>query len=127
MGTTIAERLDRLDPGRRPELPETTGTIRLDVREDGRTEHWYLLIADQQVRVIRSAEDADLVVRADRRIFDRLAGGQDHVAASLLRNDLTVHGNVGLLPMLRRIFPGPAGARHPRELGRAAVAGRDQR
>ncbi|MEH1164213.1 SCP2 sterol-binding domain-containing protein [Micromonospora sp. CPCC 205539] len=128
MGTTVAEHLRQLGSGRRTDLPETTaGTMRLDAREDGWTEHWYLTIADQHVRVDRSADDAELVVRAERTVFDRLASGQTHLAEALLRNELTVQGNMRLLMLLRRIFPGPAGARHPRELGRAALAGRDER
>ena len=64
MGATAEQYLRQLDAGRRPDLPETTaGTLRLDVRDDGSTDHWYLTIADQQVRVARSTEDADLVVR----------------------------------------------------------------
>ncbi|MFJ6166664.1 SCP2 sterol-binding domain-containing protein [Micromonospora orduensis] len=125
MGTTVVRYLQQLDDGRRPDLPETTaGTLRLDVRGDGCTEHWYLTVADQRVRVTRSADEADLVVRADRVVFDRLANGSAHVAAALLRNDITVRGDLRLLTLLRRIFPGPDGARHPRELGRAALAGR---
>ena len=76
MGTTAAQFLQHLDAGRRPDLPEATaGTLRLDMREDGCTDHWYLTVADQQVRVTRSADDADLVVRADRAVFDQLANG----------------------------------------------------
>ncbi|MGK5739486.1 SCP2 sterol-binding domain-containing protein [Micromonospora sp. URMC 103] len=125
MGTTAADYLAALTPGRRPDLPEATaGTLRLDAREDGRTDHWYLTVADQQVEVSRSSEDADLVVRAPRAVFDRLANGGVHVSEALLRNDLTVQGNIRLLMLLRRIFPGPADARHPRALGRAATTGR---
>ncbi|WP_051723962.1 SCP2 sterol-binding domain-containing protein [Micromonospora chokoriensis] len=125
MGTTVEQHLQQLDAGRRPDLPETTaGTLRLDVRSDGCTEHWYLTIADQHVRVTRSADDAELVVRADRAVFDRMARGELHPGAGLLRNELTVQGNMQLLMLLRRIFSGPRGARHPRELGRAALVGR---
>ncbi|MCX5070102.1 SCP2 sterol-binding domain-containing protein [Micromonospora lupini] len=123
MGTTAARFLQDLDPGRRADLPATTaGTLRLDMRGDGCTDHWYLTVADQHVRVNRSADDADLLVRADRAVFDQLANGRLHLAEALLRNELTVRGDMALLMLLRRIFPGPAGARHPRELGRAALA-----
>ncbi|WP_422752529.1 SCP2 sterol-binding domain-containing protein [Micromonospora sp. WMMD708] len=119
MGTSVAEFLDRWDGGRRPDLPETTsGTLRLDAAEDGHTAHWRLTIRDQRVEVTRSADDADLVVRADREVFDRLASGRTHLATALLRNDLSVRGNMRLLMMLRRIFPGPSDARHPREVAR---------
>jgi putative sterol carrier protein len=128
MGATIAEHLRQLGAGRRTDLPDTTaGTMRLDAGEDGHTEHWYLTVADQHVRVTRSGDDAELVIRATPAVFDRLASGESHVATALLRNELTVQGNLRLLMLLRRIFPGPAGARHPRELGRAAIAGREGR
>ncbi|WFE49270.1 SCP2 sterol-binding domain-containing protein [Micromonospora sp. WMMD1155] len=125
MGATAEQYLRQLDAGRRPDLPETTaGTLRLDVRGDGFTDHWYLTVADQHVRVTRSADDADLVVRADRWVFDRMVNGELHPGAAMLRNELTMRGEMRLLLVLRRIFAGPADARHPRELGRAALAGR---
>ncbi|WCN83444.1 SCP2 sterol-binding domain-containing protein [Micromonospora sp. LH3U1] len=125
MGTTAAQYLQQFDAGRRANLAETTaGTLRLDIRGDGCTDHWYLTVADQHVQINRSADDADLVVRADRTIFDQMANGEMHLATALLRNELVVQGDLRLLTLLRRIFPGPAGARHPRELGRAALEGR---
>ncbi|MGW5558238.1 SCP2 sterol-binding domain-containing protein [Micromonospora sp. NPDC003944] len=125
MGATAEQYLQQLDAGRRPNLPETTaGTLRLDVRDDGSTEHWYLTICDQQVQVARSTDDADLVVRADRWVFDQMVDGRLHPGAALLRNDLTLQGDMRLLMVLRRIFAGPSGARHPRDLGRTALAAR---
>ncbi|MBM0276698.1 SCP2 sterol-binding domain-containing protein [Micromonospora tarensis] len=125
MGVTAEQYLRELDAGRRPDLPETTaGTVRLDVRGDGCTDHWYLTIADQHVRVARSADDAELVIRAERWVFDRMVNGELHPGAALLRNELAVQGNMRLLMLLRRLFARPAGARHPRELGRAATAAR---
>ncbi|GAA3762744.1 SCP2 sterol-binding domain-containing protein [Micromonospora maritima] len=117
MSVSAAEHLARGAAGRHPELPETTsGTIRLDLRDGGHTDHWYLTIDRQDVRVDRLAEEADLVVRADREVFDRMATGRLHPAAALLRNDLTVQGDLKLLLTLRRLFPGPPDARHPRDV-----------
>lgn len=127
MGTTAEQYLQQLDAGRRPNLPETTaGTLRLDLRDDGSTQHWYLTVSDQQVQVTRSADDADLVVRADRWVFDQMVSGRLHPGAALLRNDITLQGDMRLLMVLRRIFAGPSGARHPRDLGRAALAAQSQ-
>lgn len=115
MGRSAAEYLAEEMAGGHPDLPENTaGTLRLDLRDGGQTEHWYLVVDRQEVRVTRSYEEADLVVRADRKVFDRIAEGHLHPMAALLRNDLTVEGNLRLLPALRRLFPGPPGARHPR-------------
>ncbi|MEH0930277.1 SCP2 sterol-binding domain-containing protein [Micromonospora sp. CPCC 205558] len=125
MGATAEQYLQQLDAGRRPDLPESTaGTLRLDVRDEGSTDHWYLTISDQQVRVARSTEDADLVVGADRWVFDRMVNGELHPGAAMLRNELTVQGNMRLLMLLRRVFAGPSDARHPRELGQSAMDAR---
>lgn len=105
--------------GRYTDLPETTaGTLRLDVVEDGRTDHWYLTVADQTVRVTRSGEEAELVVRLAPDVLEALTSGQVRIGAALLRNDLTVRGRLPLLMTLRRIFPGPPDARHPRTVAR---------
>ncbi|MCW3815051.1 SCP2 sterol-binding domain-containing protein [Micromonospora sp. DR5-3] len=116
MGSSAVEHLERRVAGRHPDLPENTaGSLRLDLRDGGRTEHWYLTIDQQDVRVSRSSDNAELVVGGDREVFDRLAEGGLNPAAAVLRNDLTVQGNLRLLLTLRRLFPGPPGARHPRE------------
>ncbi|MEH1058730.1 SCP2 sterol-binding domain-containing protein [Micromonospora sp. CPCC 206171] len=122
MATSGADFLERLTSRRRPQLPETlTGTIRLDLHDGGSTEHWYLTVHDQRVDVTRSPDDADLVVRADREVFGRLADGRTEVVQSLMRNELTVQGEMRLLLILRRIFPGPADARHPRDVARESL------
>ena len=124
MSVSVVEHLTRGTAGRHPELPETTsGTIRLDLRDGGRTEHWYLTIDRQDVRVDRLAEEADLVVGADREVFDQLAAGRLHPFAAMLRNDLVARGEFKLLMTLRRIFPGPPDARDPgaADGGRTAV------
>ncbi|WP_200210603.1 SCP2 sterol-binding domain-containing protein [Micromonospora coerulea] len=116
MRLSATQHLARRVAGRHPELPENiAGTLRLDLRDGGHTEHWYLTIGQQHVDVAPSADDAELIVRGDRGVFDRMAAGELHLAAALLRNDLTVQGNVQLLGTLRRLFPGPPDARHPRE------------
>ncbi|MFG1883673.1 SCP2 sterol-binding domain-containing protein [Micromonospora sp. NPDC049102] len=125
MATTASSYLEQLDTSRSFDLPETTtGTLRLDLRDDGHTEHWYLTVAGQHLAVTRSAEDADLIVRAARSVFDELVNGDLPPGTAMLRNELTLRGDMRLLLVLRRVLPGPKGARHPRELGRAALARR---
>ncbi|MEV0328792.1 SCP2 sterol-binding domain-containing protein [Micromonospora echinospora] len=105
--------------GRHTDVAETTaGTVRLDISENGWTDHWYLTVERQTVRVTRSAEEAELVVRADREVFDQLATGRTHIIGALLRNDVTARGRLPLLTVLNRILPGPPGARHPRDVAR---------
>ncbi|WP_416905484.1 SCP2 sterol-binding domain-containing protein [Micromonospora echinospora] len=114
-----AEYLAHRASGRHTDLPETTaGTVRLDVGESGWTDHWYLTVEKQTVRVTRSAEEAELVVRADREVFDQLVSGRTNIVGALLRNDVRARGRLPLLMVLRRIFPGQPGARHPRDVAR---------
>ncbi|WFE60950.1 SCP2 sterol-binding domain-containing protein [Micromonospora sp. WMMD712] len=111
--------------GRHEDLPDTVnGTVRLDIRDDGSTDHWFLTIGDQQVGVSRSAEAADLVVAGDREVFDRLVAEGTHIGAALVRNDVTAQGDLRLLMVLRRLLPGPPDARHPREVAVRAAAAR---
>ncbi|MFJ8580562.1 SCP2 sterol-binding domain-containing protein [Micromonospora sp. NPDC093277] len=119
MGDSMAERLIEQAAGRHPELPEgTAGTVRLDLHDGGTTDHWYLTIDHQNVQVGRSTADADTVVHADRAVFDQLAAGYPRLVAALLRNDINVQGDMRLLLTLRRLFPGPSEARHPRNADR---------
>ncbi|MFU8849795.1 SCP2 sterol-binding domain-containing protein [Micromonospora sp. SL1-18] len=119
MGGSIAEHLIEQVVGHHPEIPENTaGTVRLDLHDGGSTEHWYLTIDHQNVQVARATGEADMVVHADREVFERLATGNPRLVSALLRNDITVQGDVRLLLTLRRLFPGPPGARHPRQAER---------
>ncbi|MEU3457417.1 SCP2 sterol-binding domain-containing protein [Micromonospora sp. NPDC006766] len=123
MGGSIAEHLIEQVAGRHPEIPENTvGTVRLDLHDGGTTEHWRLAIDHQDVQVARSTAEADMVVHADRGVFERLATGSPRLVAALLRNDITVQGDVRLLLTLRRLFPGPPGAHRPRAPERVAGA-----
>jgi putative sterol carrier protein len=125
MARSAGEFLKQLSGGPHHELPEfATGTVRLDVCEGGRTEHWYLVLHKQRVDVLRSAQDADLVLQGDREAFDRLATGQRRLVESLMRNELNVQGNLQLALALRRILPGPSDARHPRHVAQQDVGRR---
>ncbi|TDB71448.1 SCP2 sterol-binding domain-containing protein [Micromonospora sp. KC723] len=122
MASSAVEFLKQLGSGIRQELPESvSGTVRLDLREGGHTEHWYLVLHNQRVDVRRSPQDADLVLCGDREAFDQLASGRRRLVESLMRNELSVIGDLQLALSLRRILPGPPGARHPREFARQEV------
>ncbi|WP_428966770.1 SCP2 sterol-binding domain-containing protein [Micromonospora fluostatini] len=120
--TTVEEQLCHSVPGRHADLPETTcGTVRLDLHTGEHTQHWYLTIADQRVEVTRSVAEADLVIGAERAVLDQIAAGELHLSAAFLRNALTARGDLRLMMLLRRLFPGPAGARHPRDAAREGL------
>ncbi|TDB70410.1 SCP2 sterol-binding domain-containing protein [Micromonospora sp. KC721] len=125
MATSAAEFLKRLNGRPHPELPEyATGTVRLDVCEGDRTEHWYLVLHKQRVDVSRSERDADLVLRGNRESFDRLASGRRRLVESLMRAELSLRGDIALALALRRLLPGPPDARHPRQAAEQEIARR---
>ena len=110
------EELDR--QGHHPVLEELTGTIRLDLRDEHGTEHWYVTVKAGDVQVSRDDRRADCVVHADRRVFDQMVTGQLNQWQGWLRNLYTVEGNGLLFRLFANVFPGPAGARHPYDLYR---------
>jgi predicted lipid carrier protein YhbT len=91
-----------------PALGRVTGTVRCDVTErDGTVEHWYVTIKKGDVKVSNKSGAADAVVRADRKLFDGFASGNENVTAALLRGVLDIEGDLQLLSMFQRVFPGP--------------------
>jgi SCP-2 sterol transfer family len=96
------------DRGHEPALGRVTGTVRCDVAEsDGSVEHWYVTIKKGDVTVSHKSGAADAVVRADRKLFDGFASGKVNVMAALLRGVVGIDGDLQLLSMFQRVFPGP--------------------
>ncbi|GHJ42667.1 hypothetical protein Cs7R123_00090 [Catellatospora sp. TT07R-123] len=92
--------------GSHPLLETTTGTIRFDLTGTGRTEHWYTSIDRGRVDVTRGTHHADCVVRVERAIFDGIVTGHVNTMAASLRGQVEVEGELQLVVMLQRLFPG---------------------
>lgn len=95
-----------------------TGAVRLDIKHEGQIERWFLLFEGGRVRVSKEERSVDLVMQGTRNLFDRLVQGQTRVAASMLRNELNVEGDMRLMMIVGRIFPDPPHreSTHPRRL-----------
>ena len=94
--------------GREPALGRVTGTVRCDLLNGGgRVEHWYVTIKKGDIAVSHKNSAADAVVRADRKLFDGFASGNVNVMAAMLRGVLEIEGDLQLLALFQRIFPGP--------------------
>lgn len=102
--------------GHEPLLERTEQTVRLDLREDGRTEHWRLMVRYGSVRVSRDQADAECVITATRDVFDQVVTGRTKPLAAWLRNEMTVEGRLYALLMLERLLPSRPGAHDPRAL-----------
>jgi hypothetical protein len=101
-------------------LPEKyDGTIRFDLSEHERTDHWLITIHRGDVSVSRRIAEADCVVHAGHAVFDRLAAGEENWAPPIFRGALVVEGDIRLLAAFRRLLPGSPGAHHPRDFAPA--------
>ena len=94
--------------GHEPALAKATGTLRFDLRDGGaRAERWLITISKGDVAVSHRNAKADCVIRVDRTLFDRIAGGEANAMAAFLRGAIEVEGDRGLLLAFQRAFPGP--------------------
>ena len=88
-------------------LPKSmTGSVRFDIADGERTEHWYLQIHRGDVAVSHKGDEADCVLSADIATFDAILAGRMNAMAAVLRGALKLEGKVILLAALQRLFPG---------------------
>jgi putative sterol carrier protein len=101
-----AEFFTRLgERGFEPMLASTTGTIRVDLRDGDRTEHWHIGIRRGKLAVSRSDAPADCVISADHARFDEIASGRLNAMAATLRGVLEVKGDPSLLVRFQGLLP----------------------
>ncbi len=99
----------------------TSGTLRIDLTDGNRTEHWYVHLAPGTARVSREQCAADATFTVSRELFEELATGREAGVAAVFRNEATFSGNVVLFLVFRRFLPDPPGTRDPRETAREHV------
>jgi putative sterol carrier protein len=101
------ERLGRGEPD--AVLGNTTGSLRLDLESDGKTEHWRVALRGGAVTVSHAAGPADCVIRTEAALFEDLASGRANVMAATLRGQILLEGDPGLMVRFQRLFPAPTG------------------
>jgi putative sterol carrier protein len=97
--------------GREPLLQNVSGTLRFDLVDGERVEHWYLAVKNAGVAVSHEDAEADAVVRTDRALFEGMTTGRVNAMAAALRGALALRGNLALFVSFQRLFPGPDAAR----------------
>ena len=113
------EFFNRLDRRAAEVLPSSaSGTVRVDLVSEKHVDHWFVTIDKGKVRVTREDREADCTIRTGKGTFDRLAEGSANVGALASRTELIVTGSLVQLGYLRRLLPGPPGARDPRTVAR---------
>jgi hypothetical protein len=94
--------------GFRQVIPGTiSGTIRFDLLEGKRAEHWLTTFDKGTVSTVESNEEADCVVRSDRATFGAIIEGRMNMMAALLRGAINVEGRSLLLGVFRKLLATP--------------------
>jgi putative sterol carrier protein len=114
MAEPTSEFFKRLAERPQPALGGMVGSVRFDITDGERTEHWLLQIHRGDVDVAHKNADADCVISADIATFDAILTGKMNAMAAVLRGAVDVQGKVALLAALQRLFPGSSrGADEP--------------
>ncbi len=109
---TVGEFLGGLaERGREPLLQNVSGTLRFDLVDGERVEHWYLTVKNGDVAVSHKDAEADATVRTGKALFARMTAGKVNAMAAALRGALVPQGNLALIVSFQRLFPGPAASR----------------
>jgi putative sterol carrier protein len=109
--------------GHAPMLANATGTVRCDIVNGKRSEHWFVTIDKGDVSVSREGSSADCTLAGDKKLFDALTTGEASPVAAVLRGTLAADGDMRLLVLFRRLLP----ASSPAKLRTAPPAGWSQR
>jgi putative sterol carrier protein len=92
---------------REPLLKSRSGTLRFDITNGRQIEHWHLVLTEGDVAVSKRNVAADAVVRVGRDLFDGMVTGRVNAIAATLRGVLVPEGDLGLVILFQRLFPGP--------------------
>ncbi len=113
-GTTVELFEDLAARGHEPLLERVSGSMRFDIRDGRKTDHWTLVVNQGDLSVSRRNVDADCIVTADRPVFESIASGRTNAFAALLRGELVAHGDVPLMVAFQRVLPAPPRSRKRR-------------
>jgi putative sterol carrier protein len=90
-----------------PLLERASGTMLFELTGGTRTERWRVTIDKGSLAVARGNGPADCVLRADQKLFVRIASGKVNAFAAVLRGAVTIEGDPRLLVLFQRLLPGP--------------------
>ncbi len=93
-----------------PVFRTLNGTIRCDLTEGKRTEHWYLTVRKGAVSVTHSRDKADCTFATDAATFEAILDGKTNAFAAVLRGACTIEGKARMLIALQSFFTPSPGA-----------------
>lgn len=91
--------------GHEPRLENITATMRFDLLDGEKTDHYFVDIKNGDIAISDANLDADCVLRADRVLFDDITSGVTNALVAMLRSELAFQGDAGLLVCFQRLFP----------------------
>lgn len=92
--------------GHEPLLRKATGRALFEIVDGRRTRRWSVSVRKGDLSVEPGGGAADCLVRADRRVFERIASGRTNAVAAVLRGEIVVEGDWRLLVGIQRLFSG---------------------
>jgi hypothetical protein len=114
-----AEFFEGLAARHEPFLARTSGTLRFDVADDDRVEHWYVTIRKGDIDVSRKKARADSLLALDHSLADEIFSGRTNVIARMLRGQVHIEGDLAVMMQFQRLLPRPAGSRELPSAGSA--------
>jgi putative sterol carrier protein len=107
------------------ELEKVRGTLRFEVEDAEPIERWLVTVDHGAITVApdAGAETPTCVVRGTRVVLEGVARGELNAMAAVLRGELVIEGDLQILMIVQRVFPGPPGTMHP--TARIKPAGRE--
>jgi hypothetical protein len=106
--TTAPDFLEQITSAPQPLLAGVKGTWRFDVVDGDATTHTFISIDDGWVTASHDDTSADVVARMPRQLFDDIRTGRANAVAATLRGEIAIEGNLRLLNIFQRLFPGPS-------------------
>jgi putative sterol carrier protein len=97
--------------GHIPLLEKAKGSVRFDITDDDRTDHYVVTLDTGDISVSREMAPADCVITTDRVMFEDIAKGEQNAMAALLRGSLQIEGDPRMAVLIQRLFSAPSDAR----------------
>jgi putative sterol carrier protein len=105
--------------GPHPAVPRTiSGSLRFDLENGTRIEHWRLTFAKGVVAAARSNAAADCIARTNKATLESIIQGRVNMMAALLRGAIKVEGQVLLLSLFRGLLTTRAAKTESQRVGR---------
>jgi putative sterol carrier protein len=101
--------------GHVPVLEKVRGTLRFEITDTEPVERWLVIVDHGDITVDSTAgsDTPTCIVRGSRAVLEGVARGELNAMAAVLRGELVIEGDLQILMIVQRVFPGPPGTMHP--------------